>query len=400
MIFTRKMRQAISKLHAAPHLLFIYYTGVTGGLPQWLWNPAGASATLLGANFVYAQESQDEILWAQPDSYASELTALQLAAAAREEGQRLAIKRNLFDKPIIGVGITGAVSTNRARRGENRSHIAVLQGAKVYLQTCVFDKAIGSQVQRDALREKSGWVTDYSALNMILQVAGVNPLRTPDLLVGETEMGKTTFWNSLERSAIDLPSTYIDDPMNKILWPDGTVQNLTDGVDEGKYLLFPGSFSPLHYGHTDMARLIEAQTGRKVIFHICGTHPEKGDVPKADLLDRVSQFRYRWPVLVTKGYGLYVEKAELFPGMPMLIGADAVLALLNPKYYSDGAMGVRHALERFVDLGTRFYVVGREIDGMFYTRDDLPIPPRFAPIFMDVSCRNDISSSLIRSKQG
>src|SRR3989338_9227682 len=135
------IRQAVKALHNAPHLVYIYQTGVTGGLCQWLWTP-GASRTIMGFNFIYPQESQDEVLGHTPDNYCSELNALQLAAAAREEATRLAHKRKLSTHPVIGIGITGAVSTDRVRRGEDRVHLAAATSQGMHVFTVVFLKPV------------------------------------------------------------------------------------------------------------------------------------------------------------------------------------------------------------------------------------------------------------------
>ncbi|HAU66347.1 MAG: Nucleotidyl transferase domain-containing protein [Candidatus Uhrbacteria bacterium GW2011_GWF2_39_13] len=407
--------QAVQALHNAPHLLCVYQTGVTGGLCQWLWNVPGASKTILDFDFLYSRESQDEVLGHTSGSYCSQFHALELAAAAREKATRLAHKRKFFTYPIIGIGITGAVSTDRDRRGDDRVHIAAATKEKMYVFTVMFKKSVYGPMKdtvseeefRASYRLEEGKCADLLALNQILQIAGLDQIPLSDLsllssyayLLSSKREGEFVLYDT----EVKLPDAYQADPVDKMLCSAGEVVDVqTDDfyLDPHLWIRFPGSFDPLHYGHEEMAQMLERQTGKRVVFEISATHPQKGFIGNEEILRRVSQFRYRWNVLVTRAAGLYVEKAELFPGVPMLIGVDAVINMLNEKYYPDGAKGVRRTLERLSELKTQFYVVSREVDGKFLTRDDLPIPPRFANLFLDVSCRNDVSSTQIRAQQG
>jgi hypothetical protein len=148
-----------------------------------------------------------------------------------------------------------------------------------------------------------------------------------------------------------------------------------------------------------MAALAESNhPGMEVVFQMTGTHPVKGQIPHAVLMERTEQLRYRKPVLLMRGGGLYVEKARLLPGFSFLVGVDAALGLLNQKYYGDTLAGLLATLSEFDRLGTRFLVVGREINGVYTTLDDVPVPSKYRHLFVPVSGRWDVSSTELRNK--
>ncbi|MDO8622271.1 MAG: adenylyltransferase/cytidyltransferase family protein, partial [bacterium] len=179
-----------------------------------------------------------------------------------------------------------------------------------------------------------------------------------------------------------------------VLWPEGT-QGTIGSLNPNHHLLFPGSFDPLHFGHEQMVRHAERMTGKRVVFTMNARHPDKGEIAPRELLRRAEQFRWRSPVLFTQDEPLFIDKARRFPGFGFLIGADVVLGLLNEKYY--GSIEARDAvLQEFRQLGTRFYVVGREVDGAFRTLDDMVIPAEARDLFIPVSGRWDIASRSLR----
>jgi len=137
-------------------------------------------------------------------------------------------------------------------------------------------------------------------------------------------------------------------------------------------------------------------TGKRVVYHITADHPSKGSLAAEEIGRRLRQFPGIGPVLFTGGDRLYVQKAERFPNVDMVIGVDAVLGILNPKYYDDGKT-VRWALETMRRSGTRLYVIGREIEGRFMTAADLPIPSEFHGMFIPVPGRWDVSSRALRA---
>ena len=393
-------RLHVEDLHALPHKLYVLSTGSTDRLMKVLWQVGGASGTILGSRFCYAQEDLNDALGhITVDNFCDKVTAMQMAAAAREKAREYAAKRGEPNVPVIGLGITSAVATKRRRRGEDRAHLAVATDDGIWHVNVNFGRGPDDEGEREVLREAQAQAIDMIALNMIFWATEIAQIPMPGYQIPmesrELEMGGTS-WYVLPK----IDEKVADGAMVSYDAEYRVVGNILDDQILPGEILFPGSFDPLHYGHVEMAGMIERMTGGTVIFQISNEHPVKGRIPEEDLLRRIRQFRYRWPVIVNEGGALYVDKAEIYPGVPMLIGADAVLELLNPEYYSDGHAEVKKALERFTELGTVFYVVGREVKGRgFMTRDDIPLPARYGYLFLDVSCRNDVSSTHIREAE-
>lgn len=120
----------IVQIHAAPQRLVLAFAG-SGSLGlAWLHAVPGSSRTILEAVDCYAPRSLASLLGAAPAQAVSPATAEAMAAWAYARAAALADG----GWPLLGVGLTAAISTDRARRGANRCHIAVRSaaGARLY----------------------------------------------------------------------------------------------------------------------------------------------------------------------------------------------------------------------------------------------------------------------------
>jgi hypothetical protein len=104
--------------------------------------------------------------------------------------------------------------------------------------------------------------------------------------------------------------------------------------------------------------------------------------------------------LFTRDIGLYIEKARAFPHTNLLLGADAMVRILDPKWGLD----VSKMLEEFRSLNTGLYVASRIIDGKLVTQKDIAgmLSPGDAKLYLNVCSplkgEWDISSTQIRNK--
>ncbi len=387
-------REAVSLvrcLRKTPWLLYVVTTGATGDLGKVLWQPAGASRTILADRFTYAEQETAEFLGFKPEKAVSVDTACYLATAAYFQGRKLAVWRGKLEDDVMGVGMTCAVTTDYDRRGADQVIVAIRTHEGLFTVSAMLHKA-GTE-DPEAYRVEQGNFADLITLNAILAVAGISQQVTlpATRVVRSDEMDRNDF---LTPTRVPFAACENVDrlPYGKVIMPDGTMVDPAT-FNPSEWILFPGSFNPITYAHDEIARCIQRATGKRVLFQITRRHPNK-PVTDRDMAERAEQFRYGWPVILLEGAGLYVEKARLFPGMEMLVGADAVLEMLDPRHY-DGRGGLEAALGEMDRLRTGFHVNGRTCpqDGIYREADLLPVQPRFAGMFHPFSLRYDVSSS-------
>ncbi len=158
-------------------------------------------------------------------------------------------------------------------------------------------------------------------------------------------------------------------------------------------LLYPGSFNPLHIGHTGLLRAAEQLSGRRGLLELSVRNVDK---PALDLDEVERRLEHIFePVVLTRA-PTFIEKAQLFPGAWFAMGCDTAIRLIDPKYHPD----VPAVLERFQMLGTRFIVAGRLYNGIFQSLENVRIPAGFEELFMPIPeqlFREDISSTELRN---
>src|SRR5215218_2679474 len=64
--------------------------------------------------------------------------------------------------------------------------------------------------------------------------------------------------------------------------------------------VLPGSFNPLHHGHTGLAAVAAARLGVPVAFELSVANVDKPDLDAVEVERRVAQFRDAGPVWVTR----------------------------------------------------------------------------------------------------
>lgn len=394
------LNHRILRLHESPYKAVIACTGAGAGIQKTLWEIPGASDTIIDSVFPYHRFALSDFIGREPEKYCSEHTALWMATAAHRRATELVLRDGGDPTTVIGLALTAAVATNRPKKGNHQCFIAVRTAKGMATFNAVFEKGRRT-------REEEGALCDLLAVNALLVTAGIETSLPADLAGDYSGVVGDAIW-TIDEDGDNLPrpklvmghlpplADEVHDVFDRPLFtPDGKRAGV-DAIDPNKHILFHGSFDPLHFGHELMARQAERMTGKEVVYCIASKHPDKGRLDDRELLRRAEQFRFRGPVLFIREAPLYVTKARLFPGVGMLIGADVALGIMNPKYYDGGEPARDASLRVMSDLGARFYVVGREIEGKFVTLDDLPIPASARDLFLPVSGRWDIRSRDLR----
>ena len=176
---------------------------------------------------------------------------------------------------------------------------------------------------------------------------------------------------------------------------DGTVRV----GDPPPAVLLPGSFNPLHHGHTSLAEIAADRLGAPVAFELSVANVDKPELSPDELGRRLDQFRGRHPVYVSRA-ATFRMKAALFPGCVFVVGADTAARLVSPRYYGDDPAEVVRALDEIRSHGGRFFVVGRvDPAGRFVDVGGVAIPVGYRDMFQGIGegeFRVDVSSTELR----
>lgn len=164
--------------------------------------------------------------------------------------------------------------------------------------------------------------------------------------------------------------------------------------------LLPGSFNPLHDGHSALASVASRRLGAPVAYELSLANVDKPDLDAVEVSRRLAAFRGVAPVWITRA-ATFERKAELFPGCAFVVGFDTAIRLVDAKYYgNDGA--VRDAcLRNLIARRCRVLVGGRRVGEAFRVWDGEAIAPEFRELFVTIGegeFRVDRSSTELRSK--
>ena len=162
--------------------------------------------------------------------------------------------------------------------------------------------------------------------------------------------------------------------------------------------LLPGSFNPLHCGHTGLADAAARRLGVAVHYELSIANVDKPELPRAEAARRLEQFAGLAPVWLTLA-ATFEEKADHFPGAAFVVGWDTAIRLIDPRYY--GSEFARdEALRKLRELGCRVVVGGRlDARGIFRVWEGVGVASEFADLFITLSeedFRVDVSSSILR----
>jgi len=180
------------------------------------------------------------------------------------------------------------------------------------------------------------------------------------------------------------------------LEPDGTIRV----VDLRPGALLPGSFNPLHEGHRRLADIAARRLGRQVSFELSVLNVDKATLDADELRRRLDQFSGIAPVYLTRA-PRFQKKADLFPGVIFVVGADTAERIISPRYYQDDPIQRNLALAHIRAQGCRFLVAGRLNEArQFIHVEHLAVPARFDDLFEalgEAEFRADVSSTELRS---
>ena len=373
-------RTLIQAIHDSPPKAVFAAAGAGSQALADLLGVPGASRTLLEALIPYAADSFDEFLGQTPEQYVSAETGRRMAGRALARAHHL---RELETFPIVGLGCTATIVTDRPKRGEHRAHVAAWTPGRLTAWTLHLEKGA---------RDRTGEEGLVSRLILYALAEASDIADSPPLPLGPGDSLSaeiydfTTVAEQLRRREIPYFGIHAD----------GRIRT----TDAHPQAILSGSFNPLHGGHTGLVSTAAAVLGMPVAFEVSAVNVDKPPLETVVLLDRLSQFAGRWPVFAGNA-PTFVAKSRLYPGATFVVGFDTAVRIIQPRYYGDSEADMLAALAEMRDRGNRFLVAGREDkDGRFRELHELTIPDGFAGLFDAIPARlfrHDVSSTEIRA---
>jgi hypothetical protein len=374
-------QQLIPALHASGRKAALAITGGGSGAVGELLRVPGGSRLLIEAQVPYDAQALAAFLGFAPAQASSADTAIAMAATARARAAELVPA----GADLVGLGATAALVSDRPRRGEHRFHIAFVNAGGIAHCTCVMGKG-----RRDRAAEED--LVSGAIVLWLARACGIAAPSPRSLLDADEHYAEAVV------AAVNTIDRLLTGELDRVtIQPDG--QMMVSAPQP--FVLFPGSFNPMHEGHAMLARVAEELRQQPLAFEISVTNVDKPPLAGETVRHRVAQFAWKSPVELTRA-PTFLEKSRLFRGTTFVIGADTAERLVAPKYYGDDESRMHMALEEIANAGSTFLVAVR-IDAVRRVRalNDIPVPRRYVDLFIEIPehrFRRDISSSEIRAR--
>ncbi len=369
----------VTRIHDTPQQSVLAVAGAGNYALAWLLGVGGASRTVLETRVPYGYLAMTDFLGGYaPEQTVSADTARRMARAAWARGMSLREQ----DAPIVGLACTATIATDRTKRGDHRAFIATWDDDSVTTDTLVLEKGL-----RDRAGEED--VVSRLVIAAIARACGVSAELELGLVSSERLVTETARHADPVQRLLDCDARWVT------VHPDGRM--VVDGDAPGA--LLPGSFNPLHVGHTELAHVAGDVLEAPVTYELSVSNVDKPLLAVAEVHRRLEQFQGAGTVVLTRAE-TFVKKSELFPGCGFAIGWDTVTRLIQPRYYGDSQTAMLQALAGMWGRGSRFAVGGRTDDGgAFRSLSDVNIPDGFRPMFTEIpeaDFRRDVSSTALR----
>ncbi len=393
----------VRRIHASPLRIVMATTGGGASALEALLAVPGASRTMLEGVVPYSAVALKQFLGAAPEHACSPQTARAMAMAAFQRALRLAddppeaeprtarhsplathSPRTTHHSPAwVGIGCTASLASDRPKKGAHRAHLAAQTAGLTLGQSIEFQKGRRSRLAEEQLLGRL-------LLNLVAEVAGL-PERLPaPLLPGEELISSHT--------------------AGRPEWTElllGQLHAVRQGPGAGSFLrraVLPGAFNPRHKGHRQLAEVALRRLGgpdkARVEHEISILSVDKPPLDFVEMQCRAEQFGPQETLWFTAA-PRFEQKADLFPGVTFLVGADTIVRIGDVRYYGGDPAARDRAVAHLAERECRFLVFGRLMAGRFCGLADLELPTALRALCDEIpgeEFRADISSTELRGQ--
>jgi|GEM_PF-4597409 len=314
----------------------------------------GASKFLNFVHIPYGYEAIRELNPFMDYKYCSFKASNYYCSFGYLENQKTLFKNSI--KNNISIGVSSSIKSNYIKKGAFQSYISIKFNNKLYNKKILFSKKL--------TRKKMDKICSKNIFIFLTKI-----------IKKEAKPKKALEINKSQNSFYDL--NFNLSHLNKL--------------DKEKYILFPGSFNPLHFGHFEIIKFIEKYFKKEVILEISNTNVDKETVDQDLMLKRINSLLGFKKLLISTDCKLLFEKAQRYE-LDIVIGADTLKRLFMLKYYNN-KNDLQKGLDNCKKLGLKFIVFDRNLE-----LDSFKIPKKYEELFhiLNFNFDNKISSTMIR----